>query len=128
MTATSLFSGGWRDPDILLLVFGVILFGAGIVRLREGQTSREPSRPGLGLVGSFLALVGFAFTAAPFVFLALGQYRFVAISVVGILIGPYFAFLGYIMLWGALFGSDAPYAREIGKIVGRVAKTLTREL
>ena len=79
-------------------------------------------------MGFILAAVGLTFTLAPFVWLVLGDYQLAAITFTGVLIGPYFAFLGYVALWGGLFGTEPPFAKPFGALVRRVARRLARPI
>jgi hypothetical protein len=80
------------------------------------------------LVGAMLAIAGLSFAFAPLVAFGLHHWSLGLITAPGILAGPYFAFLGYVLLWSAIVGTDPPYAKRVGALVGRVARIGSRPL
>lgn len=76
-----------------------------------------------------LLAIGIGCTVLPLVLFALQDYSSAFVCLVGLLIGPYFAFLGYVMAWGGLVGStEPPFARTIGSGVRRASRFLMRDL
>jgi hypothetical protein len=73
-------------------------------------------------------LVGIGFTFASVGLLAAQRYVMAIIFIPGLLIGPYFAFLGYATLWQALTGARAPYADQISSGVARFGTWLSRDI
>jgi len=82
----------------------------------------------LGVPGICLVGAGIGFTVAPFVFLGLGNYQFFAIFIAGVLVGPYFLFVGYVVLWGAFFNTDPPYVQQLARPFAWFARTTMRKL
>jgi hypothetical protein len=82
----------------------------------------------LAFVGGLLAIAALVFTFAPIVALAFHHYALFAITLAGLLIGPYFGFLAYTLLWSGLVGTPAPFASKIGRGLGTAARQLNRKI
>ena len=82
----------------------------------------------LGVPGICLVAAGIGLTVVPFVFLGLGNYKFVGIAIAGVLVGPYFLSLGYLILWGAFSDAEPPYLQQVRKFLGWYVRTMTRKL
>jgi hypothetical protein len=115
-------------PNWAIAVSGVVLASAGVLRLRRRASERAGSAGSLVLAGAMLAIAGLSFTFAPLVAFGLHHWSLGFIFAPGILAGPYFAFLGYVLLWSAIVGTDPPYAKRFGALVGRAARIGSRPL
>jgi hypothetical protein len=115
-----------HSPDFVLVVPGIALASAGLLQFRRRSQNATASPHGLALVGAVFAAGGLGFTVAPFVELGLGHWSLAAITFAGLIIGPYFTFLGYVMLWGGIVGTDAPFAKPLGRFMRRAVGRLVR--
>ena len=119
---------GDHRPDWTLVISGLVLASGGLLRIRRRESVRAGTAWEIGSVGALLAGVGIACTLAPLICFALHDWALGAITSPGLLIGWYFAFLGYGLLWTATIRTDPPFAKEFRAASARWARRLSRPL
>jgi len=117
-----------NHSSTVLLVSGAALASVGLLRVRPRRASATASRAGLAFVGILLAAIGICAAAALFVFLAFGQYENATIAGFAFIVSPYFLYMAYLVLWQAVFRTDAPFASMLRRISAQMAKKLLRPL
>jgi hypothetical protein len=75
-----------------------------------------------------MAAIGIGLTVTPIVALLLHHYDLAVMAIALLLVGPYFGFLGYGVVWQTLFGSAPPMPRGLSTAAAWAWSRLDRNL